>query len=83
MLESTFDLHMAMKEILEIFQNGGEIRSIFSKYHDKDLAEAINTCLSKGLLTGVSCDIGLHDDVTVNTWDPQVTTSGKAFILEI
>lgn len=83
MSKTTFNLHVAMKEILEIFQHGEEIRSIFPKYHGENLAEAINTCLAKGFLTGVSCDVGAQGDVTVNTWDPCVTASGKAFLSEI
>ena len=78
-------LKTAMKEVLQIFQKGEDIDVLYPKYPDDlilDLVEAINTCLSSGYLTGVSCQVGAQDDVVINLMSPRVTASGAEFISE-
>lgn len=83
MFQNTSQLIAAMKEILTVFQQGNDIASIYPKYSDGrslDLVEAINACLDKGYLTGVSCSVGIQGDVIVNIPAPHVTASGAEFI---
>lgn len=85
MFQNISELNVAMKEILETIQQGHEIKTLFPKYPDElslDLAKAINSCLANGYLTGIDCEVGSHDDVVINTPNPQVTSLGTRFILE-
>ena len=85
MFENTSQLHAAMKEILEIFQQGKDIACLYPKYPEElsaDLVEAINTCLSQNYLTGVSCTVGAQGDVIINTFAPHITAAGSEFISE-
>lgn len=85
MFQNISELNAAMKEILETIQQGNEIKTLFSKYPDElslDLVKAINNCLSNGYLTGINCEVGSHNDVVINTPNPQVTSLGTRFILE-
>ncbi len=84
MFQSISQLNIAMKEILEVFARGDDISSLYPKYDglEQDFVEAINTCLEKGYLTGVSCTVGAQGDVAVNIPEPHVTAYGAAFISE-
>lgn len=85
MFGSKEQLKSAMKEILEVFQKGEAIDVLYPKYPDDlalDLVEAINSCLSAGYLTGVSCQVGAQNDVTISLPAPHVTALGAEFISE-
>lgn len=85
MNQSNTELLSAMKEVLETVKQGKEIKTIFPNYPDTKamvLVEAINTCLAEGYLNGISCDVGSHDDITINTPCPHVTAAGLRFISE-
>lgn len=85
MFQNTSQLNAAMKEILVIFQQGKDISSVYPKYSDGrelDLVEAINTCLAKGYLTGVRCNVGAQNDVVISIPSPHVTAEGAEFISE-
>lgn len=85
MFENTNQLHEAMREILDTVHQGKDIMVLSSKYPNDsvlDLVEAINTCVSAGYLTGISCTVGAQNDVIINTSAPHITTSGSEFISE-
>ena len=80
MFQNFAQLHKAMKEILETFLKDGEIDSIYPKYSESDLVEALDTCLSKKYLTGVSYQVGSDEEVEISIFNPHVTVSGKEFL---
>lgn len=84
MFQNNSQLNAAMKEILNIFRQSDDISILYPKYEgiELDMVEAVNTCLSRGYLTGVSCTVGAQDDVIINVFAPHVTTSGMEFISE-
>lgn len=85
MFQNSAQLNKAMKEILEIFSKGKDIDSIYPKYPDElvpDLVEALEACLSKGYLTGVSYQVGAQGDVVISVPNPHVTASGHEFLSE-
>ncbi len=84
MFQNSSQLDAAMKEILNIFRQGDDTSALERKYDgsERDLAKAIDACLSKGYLTGVSYSLGAHDDLTLNVSAPHVTASGMDFISE-
>ncbi len=85
MFQNTSQLKNVMKEVLKTFQCNQNIEILYSKYPDDlalDLVEAINSCLSAGYLTGVSCQVGAQGDVVISTSSPHVTASGADFISE-
>ena len=85
MFENTKQLHEAMREILDTVRQDKDITILSSKYPDDlvlDLVEAINSCVSAGYLTGISCTVGAQNDVIINTSAPHITASGSEFISE-
>lgn len=85
MFQNITERNAVMKDILENIHQGKEIQALFPKYPDKlalNLVEAINVCLANGYLTGISCEVGGHDDIVISTPNPKVTKLGLDFISE-
>lgn len=70
-----------MKNILEFYQTGRDIRQMDAEgYSTLDIKFAIDSCIQKGFLTGISCSLGCDAVLQVSAYAPYVTPSGLHFI---